>query len=242
MFTAPALSVIAALLANLPMPLAALQADDKVQLKGKTTWTAISGDTGNEDVVLGRSANFHASYAITWWEDSDDPCKFELVTKHMNRGGEDGPDAEWCSGSPGNSKSVFRGGPNEYITAIQVCRTDKNDETLNKIKGLKVWGRTIDKRTGSLGSETGPDADDHNHCKVWENKVKCPDGQVASRIKVHYQRYWNSYIDGWSSHGYAKGISLGCRKVVPIEQPDDGPIVNPNAVDNPIDPTTQNYF
>jgi hypothetical protein len=30
--------------------------------------------------------------------------------------------------------------------------------------------------------------------------------------------------------------------VVPIEQPDDGPIVNPNAVDNPIDPTTQNYF
>lgn len=225
MFTAASFNAIALVASLLPSaPFATMQADeDHVRLEGKTTWTAVSGDTGNREVILGRTAPFHSSYAIAWWEDGDDPCQFELVTRHLNRGGEDAPDAEWCeNGSPGNLKGVARFGTNEYITALQVCRTDKNDPSEDKIKGLRVWGRVVTKRTAALGAENGPDEDDHTHCKVWENKVSCPAGQVASRIKVYYQNYWNNYSDSYTSYGFATGISLGCRKVVESDGP--GPL------------------
>jgi hypothetical protein len=222
------LTLLASFLANLipAAPLYAMQADDdKVQLEGKTTWTAVSGETGNKEEILGRTAHFHSGYSISWWEDGDDPCKFQLVTRHMNLGGTDDPNAEWCSGSPGNNKAVARFAADEYITALQICRTDKNDPTKDKLKGLRVWGRIVNKRTAALGSETGPDEDKHSHCDVWENKVSCPAGQVASRIKVFYKNYWNNYTDSLTSYGYATGISLGCRKVVEKEAASPGTLV-----------------
>jgi hypothetical protein len=176
-------------------------------LDGSVSWTAVSGDTGSESKVVGSDTDVRAAYSIRWWEDSDDPCKFRVYNRHINLGGIQEPEKSWCDGSPGNEKWAERRGANEYITALQVCLTDKKDSTKNKVKGLRVWGRTL--TAGTLGPENGPDEDKHTHCKQWSNKVSCGTGKIATKIKVYYNEYQ------WSSHGFATGIALGCRDVDP---------------------------
>jgi len=179
----------------------------KSVLDGGVTWTATSGDTGAKSRIIGSSTDVRAAYSIKWWEDTDDPCKFEVYNRHLNLGGVKTPETSWCGGSPGNMKWAERRGGDEYITALQVCLTDKNDSTKNKIKGIRVWGRDLD--TGVLGAQNGPDESTHTNCKKWKNKVTCPSGQIATKIKVHYNEYQ------FTSHGFATGISLGCRDVDP---------------------------
>ena len=179
----------------------------KSVLDGGVTWTAVSGDTGPETKVVGSSTDVRAAHGIRWWEHSDDPCKFRVYNRHINNGGIETPEKEWCGGGTGNEKWAERRGADEYITALQVCTTDKKDSTKNKIKGIRVWGRTLS--AGTLGPENGPDEDKHTNCKKWKSKVSCPSGQIATKIKVYYNEH------AWSSHGPATGISLGCRDVDP---------------------------
>lgn len=179
----------------------------KSVLDGSVTWTAVSGDTGAESKIVGSSTDVRAAYSIRWYEDADDPCKFRVYNRHLNLDGVQTPEKSWCGGSPGNEKWAERRGADEYITALQVCLTDKKDSSKNKIKGIRLWGREL--TAGTLGPENGPDEARHTNCKKWSNKVSCPSGQIATKIKVYYNEYQ------WTSHGFATGIALGCRDVDP---------------------------
>ncbi len=199
-------SLLALAIAALVAPSAEASAGKSV-LDGADSWTAVSGDTGEESKIIGSSTDVRAAYSIRWYEDADDPCKFRVYNRHLNLGGVQTPETSWCNGSPGNEKWAERRSADEYITALQVCLTDKKDSTKNKIKGLRVWGRTL--TSGTLGPENGPDEDSHTNCKKWSNKVSCGSSKIATKIKVYY----NPYL--WRSYGPATGISLGCRDVDP---------------------------
>ncbi len=199
-------SALALALAAFVSPPADASAGKSV-LDGSVSWTSVSGDTGAESKIIGSSTDVRAAYSIRWYEHSDDPCKFRVYNRHINLDGVKTPEKSWCSGSPGDEKWAERRGANEYITGLQVCLTDKNDSTKNKVKGIRVWGKEL--TAGSLGPENGPDEAKHTNCKKWSNKVSCGSGKIATKIKVYYNEYQ------WSSHGFATGISLGCRDVDP---------------------------
>lgn len=180
-----------------------------VKLEGDVIWTAVSGDTADKAASLGQDNDFQALYAFTRWEDSDDPCKFDAFTRHLNQEDDTKVDStKFCSGSPGNDKTVIRRAKNEYVTAVQVCATDKNESARDKVKGVRLWGRIVDPKTGVLGAENGPAEATHTNCKEWKAKVSCPAGTVASKLKVYSSRYT------WSDAGVGKGLALGCRRVV----------------------------
>ena len=199
-------SALALVLAAFLSPSADASAGKSV-LDGSVSWTAVSGDTGAESKIVGSSTDVRAAYSIKWYEDADAPCKFRVYNRHLNLGGVKTPEASWCGGSPGNEKWAERRGADEYISALQVCLTDKKDSTKNKVKGIRVWGKTL--TAGSLGPENGPDEAKHTNCKQWSNKVSCSSGKIATKIKVYYNEYQ------WTTHGSATGISLGCRDVDP---------------------------
>ncbi len=199
-------SALALVLAAFVAPTADASAGKSI-LDGAVSWTAVSGDTGAKSRIVGSSTDVRAAYSIRWYEDADDPCKFRVYNRHLNLDGVKTPETSWCGGSPGNEKWAERRGANEYITALQVCLTDKKDSTKNKVKGLRVWGKTL--TAGNLGPENGPDEAKHTNCKKWSSKVSCPSGKIATKIKVHYNEYQ------WTTHGFATGISLGCRDVDP---------------------------
>lgn len=180
-----------------------------VKLEGDVIWTAASGDTAAKTANLGQDNDFQALYAFTWWEDSDDPCKFDAFTRHLNQEDNTKVDStKFCNGSPGNDKTVIRRAKNEYVTAVQVCVTDKNESARDKIKGVRLWGRIVDPKTGVLGAENGPEEVTHTNCKEWKAKVSCPAGTVASKLRVYSSRY------SFSDVGVGKGLALGCRRVV----------------------------
>jgi hypothetical protein len=196
---------------TVPITLAGAIVAGNVDVSGSVTWTAVSGDTGGHSYTIGTDSDAVAAYSLRWWEDSDDPCKFRFYKRNLDSGDVNTPERDFCNGSPGNEKWAERRGVNEYITAIQVCRNDKQDSTRESIKGIRLWGRVIDKNAVTLGPENGPDEDKHNHCEVWRTKVSCPAGQIATKIKVYYDTYV-SY--GFATdYGFARGISLGCRPI-----------------------------
>jgi hypothetical protein len=194
-----------------PVPAPAPAPDPSgVKLDGDVVWSAVSGDTGEKSAVLDQSNDFQALWGVQWWEDGDDPCKFSAFGRHLNqKDNTKVATTAFCNGSPGNDKTIERRGDNEYITAIQACTTDKSNAQKDKIKGFRAWGRIVDTKTAGIGSENGPSEVTHTNCKTWKSKVSCPAGMIASKIKVYSERY-----NGESGPGVAKGVALGCRRLV----------------------------
>lgn len=186
----------------------------KTIFTGETHWTAVSGYTGLVNVVLGASdADYQGGVSIQWFEDSDDACKVTFYTRHFNVGDSKPNGYEKCYGSSGNEKWVARRGESEYITALQVCTTDKSgDSAKNKLKGIRLWGRVLDAAKATLGPVNPPDDAIHTHCKDWSKKVECPAGEVAAQIRVYME---DRVVPMQPTHSMAKGIALGCRKVAP---------------------------
>lgn len=179
-----------------------------VKMEGDILWTAASGNTAEKTANLGQDNDFQALYAMTWWEDGDDPCKFDAFTRHLNQADNMKVDStKFCSGTPGSDKTVIRRAKNEYVTALQVCVNDKKDSSKDKVKGVRFWGRIVDTETGVLGAENGPEEVTRTNCDTWRTKVSCPAGTVASKLRVYSSRYVNDI-------GVAKGLALGCRRVM----------------------------
>jgi hypothetical protein len=181
------------------------------RLTGPVSWTAVSGRTGADVDVIGGRNDFQALYAIRWYEDSDEPCKFQASVRHVNTSDLQSRAVEFCGGSPGSDKYVSRPAPGEYITGIQVCLTDKPNTAKDKLKGIRLWGRTLDHRRATLGPENGPAERVRSHCEEWSQRVSCPIGQVATKFKIFHSRDGAHTYD--APHGFARGISLGCREV-----------------------------
>lgn len=175
------------------------------ELTGDVHWTAVSGDTQSDNRIVGLpDASARGMVSIRWAEAMDRPCRFIVGTKGINNASAtETYDEKFCDRDPGVgvANSVSRLGANEFITALQVMTNDKNDPSDKKVKGIRVWGRILDRRDGSLGAEQGPSEDRLPNGKDWANKVSCPQGEVATGIKVYH------------GHFGARGIALACKKV-----------------------------
>ncbi len=187
------------------------------RLVGDVTWTATSGHTSAWSEVLEppESASQVGLRGFNWSERSDRPCWIQAAfTALAGSGGIEAVVAS-CSYHPASRKSALRGGFDEVVTGVQVCLTDRSSSNRERMKGLRVWGRTVNPETGALGPINGPAEATRKHCNGnWSRRVNCPAGQVAAMATVHGFRY------GYSNTS-VKGISLGCREVAmrPASQP-----------------------
>ncbi len=183
----------------------------KLKLRDDATWTSVSGYSAAYK-TLGASGGFRGTYKIRWWEDGDKPCKLELSTRHLNTFDTNLPymvldgigvqlGKKPCS-SPGNVKSVQLTGNSNWIYKLQVCTTDKASTSKNKLKGLRIWARTVNDRDPlSLSTQGSTEETVHTNCNKWHSAVACPSGKVASRLRVHYD----------ASEEFIRGIALECR-------------------------------
>jgi hypothetical protein len=178
--------------------------DNKVKLEGDETITAVSGYSGGYKDV-GGDGDYQGLFGIEWWENADDPCKMTGFTHHLNTFDVKQPSTTIgaCS-SPGNRKYVNVAGNADNIYKIQVCTTDKSRTNKDKLKGIRVWGRSIEySKPLKLTTQSTAQEVKHTNCKEWHDAVACPAGQIATRLRVHY----NSEYD-------ITGLALICRKVV----------------------------
>jgi hypothetical protein len=72
----------------------------------------------------------------------------------------------------------------EAVTGVQVCLNDRPSSSAERMKGVRLWGRTVDPQTAALGPTNGPSETKRKHCKDWSPRVNCPTGQVAAKIRL----------------------------------------------------------
>jgi hypothetical protein len=169
-------------------------------LADDATMTSVSGRAGAQ-AYIGFSDTSRAVLGITWWEDRDEPCKIETARIDLNTGDINKPETgldgltnlssfklskKPCTPS-GDRKCAGFSSTDNFIDNIQVCTTNKKKAAKNKLKGIRIWPRTIASRsplrlTDGKTKEEGK----HAHCRDWHRAVACPAGKIASRLPVHH--------------------------------------------------------
>lgn len=176
----------------------------KVVFTSTETVTGVSGYSGGYK-QLERTGDYGGLSGISWWENTDDPCKLTLQTHHLNLFGllEHTALIGNCS-TPGNPKDVWVAGNEDNIYKVQVCTTDKTRSNKDKMKGVRFWARSITYTNPlKLTSQATAQEAKHTNCATWHKAVECPNGQVASALRVHY----NLLND-------ITGLALVCRTVI----------------------------
>jgi hypothetical protein len=193
---------LAALL--LAVPAAAL-AKDFTQDTATHTWTAVSGVAG--DFVAATFASDKALRMMFFKEKTDDPRQIDVNGQSIRSvdagsGGSTGLQTLEIGGGAGGSTQVVDVGDLTYVTAIQVCTTDKKESFDDKLKGVKAWGATL-RADGTLQPNPTPVKFERTNCAKWRAKVECPAGAIATALRAHYQ---------FDKTGFS-GLSLRCTKL-----------------------------
>jgi hypothetical protein len=180
-------------------------------LTGSVTVTAVSGFVGADVHTLGsENSTQRAVYAILSLERNNDPCYVAIGTEDVNNESIDtAPLIDHC-GSSGPTSSYLHadyldtdaGGSDDhvFIKGVEVCLNGNDD----KVKGIRVEGTKLTS-TGSLIS-MGAITDDRTNCDHWAGIVRCPTGQVATAVDVHFA--------AGTEPKELIGLALRCRAVV----------------------------
>lgn len=167
----------------------------------------ISGSTGAEASV-GFDGYFLTE--VDWGEKQDNPCSF---TVHgMRRSGDAWQVAEPTTLNFGacEKKSVpykvqvvqpsSDGSSGKFISALQVCKSEKKTSSFEKVKGIRIRTSRVDEN-GAVTANAGDEEYFLKHCKTWESWVSCPAGQLVRRLILN------------TDDGSAKGIGIECAPV-----------------------------
>lgn len=166
-----------------------------------TTTGVSGGSTSYNHKRVGGTSGFKAINRITNYERQDTPCKMKVKMRHFNNYKETTDSEELLSNCNNDKITVGFSNTETYVSAVQVCT-----RTGSKVKGLRVWGRKLNRSTGALAS-VGRVEDKRPNCNTWETKQSCPTGKVATEIKANY----TGYLGG----NTFQGISLVCQAIVP---------------------------
>jgi len=170
--------------------------------KSGSGWTRVSGYTGSGPKKVNASSSSNGLYRLKFYEKWDDANLINVYERKLSTssGASTGTAGELRIKSGGSSAKTVDVGSGHYITAIQVCTTDKNNSSKNEIKGVRVWGGKL-KSGGRVQNNSTAHEFKRNNCKKWRTKVKCSSNEVATGIKAYYQ------------HESFSGISLNCKKL-----------------------------
>jgi hypothetical protein len=172
---------------------------------GSESWTAPSGSAGSRhETVLARSQN-HALRGLKLWDYDRRACALEVEQSSLDAPSR-GPAGmvRVCQPQSSQSWQAADVGDGRYITAIEVCTMD-GDGAAAGIRGLKLWGSTLDgTRVEKASAELKVEL---FGCKKWRGKVACPEHSVATGLRARYN----------DAHSGIVGLELRCHELVSKE-------------------------
>jgi hypothetical protein len=185
----------------------AAYAATKYILGGAASSTSHSGNVEPLQGEVGHGGDHQGLHTINMWENNNNPCSLQAVSRHLNTYNARSDKWNICGGSENAKRTVsFSGtGTDTYITGLQVCLSNRNklgNHGVAAVKGLKVWGKTLDRGSGAL-VDAGTKKWERSNCSSWSNVVHCSAGRVATKVKVTYQGK------------RATSLALECRTVQP---------------------------
>ena len=190
--------------------LTATDASSKVFPWSGEDWTVWSGFTASNCDTTEASPGY-ALTGFTWQEKGDDPVRLWVWSRKLCNGSCTGEEGSKIETTSANAMSSIKGASvaaGHYLTALQVCTTEKNDSANDKIKGIRVWGARL-KGSGKLISDPQYSEDSRTQCKKWRTKVQCAPGEVATGARDYF-----SHKTGFT------GLRLRCSTVVvPVDEP-----------------------
>lgn len=181
-----------------------------VKVTGTAVDTAVSGYSGHAFVRAQSSTDVQGLKGIEWWESGDMPCKLTAHTTHLNKLGPKTFSDALGSCSPGNGKKVKLLGSFDYVYKVQVCTTDKRNSADNRLKGVRIWARTISRTNPVKFTDQATYQEvKHTNCAVWKPAVSCGAGKIAVGVVAH-----SGETNSGNNKGFT-GLALVCRSVVP---------------------------
>jgi hypothetical protein len=182
------------------LPLSADQAPvvDFTAVPGSERWTAASGSGALFKDMAPNTGPTQAVSYLRFYEQSDEAIFIDGVSLNVST------DAHFTMSA--GSVRLREGGasgekleiPKGFITAIQVCT---NKDASPKLKGVRIWGATVDKN-GRFNPVAESPKFERPNCSRWAPKVSCGTDKVA----VEARGYYNSTSVGFS------GMALKCAK------------------------------
>jgi len=165
--------------------------------------TPVSGYAGLYDDVVPGNSDYQGLMKLFWMEEADHPSEIQVTASHINTRTERTAQLDIQPNlSPGNGKTVELTGLDDRIYKVQVCTTNKNNTANNRLKGIRIWARTINYGDPvTLTSQTSGHEARHTNCNLWHTPQACEVGYIAVGLRVHN--------DGQSF----RGIALYCRRV-----------------------------
>ena len=195
-----------------------------VSLTGSITTTDISGFSGTA-YQIGKSDGTRAVYGLWSVERRDNPCYIASMTEDVNNASDDSGGKKDLCGNDATSSQIKAQFSDEkfsdrtFIRSLRVCMNNGN----TRVKGFQIKGRKIDSNGNVIDLPTDyPDSssssglnalvdrnapsDQRNNCNNnWKKWAKCPSGQIATALNVHYE--------AGSTPRSVTGIALKCRAV-----------------------------
>ena len=195
-----------------------------VSMTGSVTTTDVSGFSGSA-YQIGKPDGSRAVYGLWSVERKDKPCYIASMTENVNNSSDDSGALKDLCGNNATSREMkaqfsdSKFSDRTFIRSLRVCMN--NGKT--RIKGFQIKGREIDSNGNVIdlptdypdsGSSSGLSAlvdqnapsDERNNCNGnWKKWAKCPAGQIATALNVHYA--------AGSTPRSVTGIALKCRKV-----------------------------
>jgi len=208
---------VGCLLMSQSMP--ALAADDATlptPTWSSPNWRPVSGYTGDTSAFYTASSPTHALNRLSFFEHSDDPTLIEIWLEKLCHDRPCDPGLRnielRAENEPANlgTREIIAAGDDHYITAIQVCTTDEDDQRRRKIKGARIWTATLE--PGGIVNRTNdePKEFDRPNCNNhWREKQTC----VGNRVAVGLRAYYNSDSPQFNGRFYFTGLELQCAVV-----------------------------
>jgi hypothetical protein len=161
----------------------------------------------NAVVRKGGEEDYKALYGLELAEEGDGPCYLKAKSRHLNNYSTASYtyDANGCSENDSSRETVEFTGTDTYIRGIQVCMNSDGE----RIKGVKIFGATLNRSTGALTNVATPKEFDRPNCNTWKVAQYCPPGEVATQVRI-------SYVDFAYYTDEINGLALVCRAVEPV--------------------------
>jgi hypothetical protein len=131
----------------------------------------------------------------------------------------------------GNRKEVSAIANDKFLYKLNACTTDKRKSSDGKLKGIRIWVRTLtykdykEGRAPELIDEPTPQEAYHTNCAKWHTPVACDPGEVAARLRVHHNDVGH--------RDWVTGLSLICKKVALKQPPPKKPMPVHDEVQRP---------